>query len=137
MLLISNTRSATRLRLIRGIALFFVIYIAIDLTSLDLCRGEVLEDSGEGLVAVAGSQLTGTSSLFVARIEASDKLRTNVPSWPLSNDDDCFCCCTHVLPGKVTSPIELTDIRSPKISLEYLSVPSPSLARAFHPPRLV
>lgn len=120
-------------RVIRGIALMFLIYTAMDLASPGLCRGESLGDGRPGLVAVA--RPTRLSSARIARVEAGDNQPTNEPAEQPSDDDDCFCCCSHVLPGTVIATVEVTDLRSPSAFLESLSVPSPPLARAFHPPR--
>jgi hypothetical protein len=130
-----NTRFGTRRRLIRGIALLFLVYTAMDIASPDLCNGEVLGDSRQGLVAVGNPQRTSNARPSVARIEASDRQRTNDPPEQPHDDDDCFCCCSHVLPGTVTAAIAVTDMRSHVTRPEYFSVLSPPLARAFHPPR--
>lgn len=132
---VSNARFDTKHRLIRGIALLFLIHAAIDLASPELCRGETLEDDCQGLIAVATLQRIGNASSPVASIAASDQQNTNEPSEQPSGDDDCFCCCSHVLPGAVIAAVAGTDIRSPVTSLECLSAPSPPLARAFRPPR--
>lgn len=131
-----NTRFGTRRRLIRGIALLFLVYTAMDIASPDLCNGELLGDSRQGLVAVGNPQRTSNARPSVARIEASDRQRTNDPPEQPHDDDDCFCCCSHVLPGTVTAAIAVTDMRSHVTRPEYFSVLSPPLARAFHPPRL-
>ena len=132
---VSSTRSGPRRRLIRGIALLFLVYTAMDIASPDLCNGEMLGDSRQGLVAVGNPQRTSNARSSVARIEASDHQRTNDPPEQPHDDDDCFCCCSHVLSGTVTAAIAVTDMRSHVTRLEYLSVLSPPLARAFHPPR--
>jgi hypothetical protein len=107
---------------------------AIDFAFADPCRGDVLGGS-QRLIAAARPQLTDIVMASVARVEASDNEGTNEPARQPSNDDDCFCCCSHVLPGTVTTTLGVTELRSPGISLEYLAVPSTPLAPAFPPPR--
>jgi hypothetical protein len=124
-------------RLIRAIALLFLIYTAIDIASPDLCREEALGDGRLGLRVVTSPPVTADANASAARIAAAVKQRTNEPSEWFSDDDDCFCCCSHVLPGTVTATVAVTDIRSPISSLQYLSIPSPLMAPAFHPPRSV
>ena len=132
---VSHTRSGARRQLIRAIALLFLIYTGMDLASPDLCRGETLGDGRLGLVAITQPALTRDASSSVARIDASDNQPTNDPSDQPHDDDDCFCCCTHVLPGTVVASIGVTDLVSPMTNFEPHSVSSPPLARAFHPPR--
>jgi hypothetical protein len=133
---VSNTSSSRKRRLIRGIALLFLIYTAMDIASPELCRGETLGDLGQTLVAMGSPQLLDNDSSNGPRIAASDNQPTNESSEQPSGDDDCcFCCCSHVLPGTVIANVAVTDLRSSVTFLEYLSVPSPPLARTFHPPR--
>ena len=132
---VSHTRSGSRRQLIRAIALLFLIYTAMDLASPDLCRGETLGNGRQGLVAFATPQVTRDAGISVARSDASGNRPTNEPSDQPSDDDDCFCCCTHVLPVTVIASIAVTDLVSPMMSSEPHSVSSPPLARAFHPPR--
>jgi hypothetical protein len=132
---VSNTRSSRNRRLIRGIALLFLIYTAMDIAAPDLCRGETLGDGRLGLIAITSPPLTWDANPSGARIAASDKQRPNEPSEEPADDDDCFCCCSHVLPGTVTALVAVSDLRSPVAFVEYSSVPSPPLAPEFHPPR--
>src|SRR6266487_2075566 len=126
---ISGTSSGKKQRLLRGIALMFLIYTAMDLASPDLCRGEAIGDNPQGIVAEVRPRLIDNARQSVDRMEASDKEPTNEPAEQPSDDDDCFCCCSHVLPGTVIANVSVTDLRLPVTFLEYLSVLSPPLAR--------
>lgn len=78
---VSNRRSGPKRRLIRGIALLFLIYTAMDIASPDLCNGEMLGDSRQGLVAVGNPQRTSNARRTVARIQPSDQnRRVTLPS---------------------------------------------------------
>jgi hypothetical protein len=132
---VSNPSSSRKRRLVRGIALLFLIHAALDLASPDLCRGERLEGDFQGLIAVTAQQDKIIAS--VANLATSDKHGTDDPSEQPLGEEDCFCCCSHVLPEKVIAAMAVTDIGSPVTRLEYLSAPSPPLARTFHPPRFV
>ena len=131
---VSNTSSRKR-RLIRGVALLFLIYTAIDIAAPDLCRGEILGDIGQGSIAAAAPGSTDSLDSSVARIGLSAQQPSDSSEQPSDDDDCCFCCCAHVLPARVTAAMAVTDIRSPVTRFEYLSVPSPPLAPEFHPPR--
>ena len=132
---VSNRGSIRRRHLIRGVALLFLIYTAIDIASPELCRGETLGDGGPESIAVGERSIVELSSTAVL-IEAADNQPTNEPRQQPSGDDDCcFCCCAHILPGTVIATVGVTDVRSPVASLPSLLVPSPSLVPEFHPPR--
>ena len=135
MLSLSCTRLVISRRLIRGIALMFLIYTAMDLAAPGVCRGEALGDGRPGLVAAAKRSTNKTTTTSIGQKESKTNQPTNEPSQRPSDDDDCFCCCSHVIPGTVIVGVAVTDVRSPSAFLESLSVPSPPLARTFHPPR--
>ena len=135
MLSLSCTRFVISRRLIRGIALMFLIYTAMDLAAPGVCRGEALGDGRPGLVAAAKRPTNQNTTTSIGHKESTSNQPTNEPSERPSDDDDCFCCCSHVIPGSVIGNIAVTDIRSISAYLEYVSVPSPPLARTFHPPR--
>ena len=133
---VSHTNSNRKSRLIRAVALLFLIYTAIDIAAPDLCRGETLGDSDQGSIAVGAPASNDNVGLSVARIGPLDQQPRNDSSdQPSCNDDCCFCCCAHVLPGTVTAAMAVTDIRSAITRFEYLLVPAPPLAPEFHPPR--
>jgi len=135
---LSHKRFGTRRRLIRAIALLFLVYTAMDIASPDLCRGKTPGDIGQGLLAIGSPQFIDNGSSTVPRIEALDNQSKHEPSEQPSDDDDCcFCCCSHVLPVTAIANVAVTDLRSQVNFLEHHSVPSPPLARAFHPPRSV
>lgn len=121
-------------RLIRAIALLFLVHAAIDIASPELCRGEA---DWLGLTAVNSSPLKSDATFAIDPFDRSDSQSTNEHGELPSDGEECFCCCTHVLPGIVIASIVVTDLRSPVTFLAYLSLPSPPLDRAFHPPRFV
>ena len=87
---ISGASSGKKQRLLRGIALMFLIYTAMDLASPDLCRGEAIGDNPQGIVAEVRPRLIDNARQSVDRLEASDKEPTNEPAEQPSDDDDCF-----------------------------------------------
>lgn len=55
-------------------------------------------------------------------------------SSPASTDEDCFCCCSHVLPGYVFNAEAMP--MSVRVNvLSVASLPSPPPQDTFHPPR--
>jgi len=132
---LSYTRFTVRRRVIRVIAVLFLVYTAIDIASPYLCRGETLGDAGQRLIAVSAPKSNHSVGSSVARVEPSDQQPTNDPCEQPHDDDDCFCCCSHVLPGIVIEAVAVTDLRSPVTRFQDRSVLSPPLSRAFRPPR--
>jgi hypothetical protein len=69
---VSNTSSGRKRRLIRGVALLFLIHTAVDIAAPDLCRGETLGDTGQRSIAVGAPASTDNvgSSVTVAVFQA-------------------------------------------------------------------
>ena len=133
--LLSNN-NAWRRRFARAIAILFLIYTGFDLASPELCKGDALGDGGGKPVIVAtrdAKQIIETSNA-IERSTSPDQ--NQIPEQPAS-DEDCFCCCTHVIPGTITVSLEAADTTALSSIPEHLSIPSPPLPSEFRPPRFV
>jgi hypothetical protein len=132
--LLSND-NAKRRRLARAIAILFLIYTGFDLASPELCKGDALGDSGRKPVIVTTRRDANEIIEVSNTIEQSTSQHQNqIPEQPTS-DEDCFCCCTHIIPGTITVSLESSDATAPSSILEHLSFLSPTLPSEFHPPR--
>ena len=113
-------------RLVRVIAVFFLLFTAADLTVPQFCREEV----GIGKFAqVSSFDIVGSAF-------KSPESREAPPSEPTHSDEDCFCCCSHVLPGTATSSPSGLQATSYFASLKIIDVVSPPLQGPYHPPRI-
>ena len=134
--LLSN-ENAKRRRVARAIAILFLIYTGIDLASPELCKGDAPGDIGGMPVIVAtrgnAKQVIETN---IAMEPSTSRKQNQIPEQPAS-DEDCFCCCTHVIPGTITVSMEAADTTALSSIIEHLSIPSPPLPSEFHPPRFV
>lgn len=115
-------------------AVFFLLYVAVDLTTPQLC-GE--EAQRLALTGAASSSPVGINDHAAPGLELSvsqeDSRQEPPPSQP--HQEDCLGCCAHVLPGMVISYQIAIEIKSPTAALAPLSLPSPLLGGTFHPPR--
>ena len=132
--LLSN-ENARRRRFARAIAILFLIYTGFDLASPELCKGEALGDSGGKPVIVTtrrdANHIIETSNTIE---QSSSQDHNQTPEQPTSGED-CFCCCTHIIPGTITVSLESADATALSSILEHLSILSPTLPSEFHPPR--
>lgn len=120
-------------QLARFIVILFLVYTGVDIMNPQLCNDEFApissvsaSDSGkrtEDSVAVVARNLNETS-------ERNEQSTTH-------SDEDCFCCCTHVLPAPTTHPNGVLDVISREASLVSHSVTSAHLMALYHPPRTV
>jgi len=132
--LLSN-ENARRRRFTRAIAILFLIYTGFDLASPELCKGDALGDGGGKPVIVAtradAKQINETSNAIKP---STNQDQNEIPEQP-DIDEDCFCCCTHVIPGIITVSLESADATALSGILEHLSILTPTLPSEFHPPR--
>lgn len=129
-----NMNSMMTGRVARVIAVFFLLYTGADLTVRQFCSDEFCVPRIVEASASADSRSSYTARLAVAAANTSDS-RGNQPSEPPSLDEDCFCCCTHVLPGSALAVIAISEWEPALTELRNISLPSPPLRRTFHPPR--
>lgn len=108
-------------RFARFIVILFLAYAAVDIANPQLCNDE----------------FAPSSVLLAANVDDSEK--NEQPEHPPAphSEDDCFCCCTHVLPGLTTHPNGASDVVSQGLTLTPQSVTSAHLMALYHPPRTV
>lgn len=123
-------------RLHRGIAIFFLIFTFADLSFADILAPQLCEDREElpGLSQAVTSDATSVAPDRVS-LTAADSSRTEHPSQPTGIEDDCFCCCSHIIPGSHVTVADLSDHPRPS-ALQINALPSSPPQDTFHPPRL-
>lgn len=129
--LMSNLMKPSRLR--RGAAVLLLALAFVDLTLIDLafpqlCNDERMELAGAGPIESAEQASDESGTINTHDSEPGQN------SQPLSTDEDCFCCCSHILLGYPINEVTLNT--PPRISLPSIkSLPSPPSQDTFHPPR--
>lgn len=116
-------------RVVRVIAILFLVYTGADLTVPEFCGEEM------GIPRfIQATASTGNGSV-VAFATGPTESRQDPPSEPTHSNEDCFCCCTHVLPGHATAPVAVPELNSVFAALRIIDVASPPLQGPYHPPR--
>jgi hypothetical protein len=114
----------------RGIAIFFFVFTVADLANPHLCAEEMGLSS---LPVSAASEIENTVAVFAARA-GSHSHQEESPA-PQQADEDCFCCCSHILPslqfvveGLLLEPVDTDSTIS--------SLPTGPPHKLYRPPRL-
>ena len=121
-------------RLVRAVAVLFLLYTGADIAMPQYFCGE----------EVGGLPLASFLSDRAARRDDTPTRLASAPEAPRPNDsdsqaphddEDCFCCCAHVLPGlRITH--ELTaEVKVPASPAGVESPSSPPLRSTYRPPR--
>jgi hypothetical protein len=118
---------------VRVIALLFLAYTAIDIACPELCRGERTTLADEFGVAATLSEAQQDSAGRISTA-VTNKQDNETPTEPCS-DEDCFCCCAHIVPAPITVSIGSSESASLESAERYLTILTPALPSEFHPPR--
>jgi hypothetical protein len=125
-------------RLHRGIAIFFLAFTFADLVIADTLAPELCTE-GAVVLPIVVEQAMGSEAYPWA-----DAVRTTTPDSkpcgeqserPEGLDEDCFCCCSHIIPGVHFETVELTD-GSRLGSPANVFIPSSPPRGTYRPPRL-
>ena len=121
-------------RLVRAVAVFLLLYTAADLTMPQyFCGEEVGGKSSASLMTSRADQYDGTPSRLNS---APEPPRPNAPDDRTPHDEDCFCCCVHVLPALPVTNVGGSEIKLLPAPREIESFTAPPLGGTFRPPRL-
>jgi hypothetical protein len=128
----SNINRLTKKRLFRVIAILFLVYTGLDLTVPGVCSEEFSEP---GIVAVSGVANSCASLYSLSSADSQRDFPQDQSPSRSSQDDDCFCCCSHVLRGH--APAVIASEKAEHFVTLPIGTPllSPPLASLFHPPR--
>jgi len=110
------------------LALAFVDITLIDAVSPQFCGDGAGSPAGFIVADAARATTVENQNTRTDRDSHSD-------SMPASTDEDCFCCCSHILLGytfNVSTLIQRVRLNIPSSDI----LPNPPPQGTFHPPRL-
>jgi hypothetical protein len=115
--------------------------VSFDLTVIDMISPQRCEDGSGAIAGVIPAEpaenaegRSGQNTAVKVAITDQDSLPQQNSS-PASAGDDCFCCCSHVLPVHTINQVTLNTM--PRINVPSIeTLPSPPPQDTFHPPRL-
>ena len=119
----------------RWLAVLFLLFastdISADIVSTELCCEEL---SGLASCTVDVSTLAQDFD-SVAIIGVKDNSTPDQPSTPIPNEEECFCCCSHIIPS-VHFEIADLDVEPLVSGFANFILPIPPPQSMYHPPRL-
>jgi hypothetical protein len=128
MRLVKNNNLIRPNRFYRGIAIFFLLFTAFDLTSSWPCQEDGLENFA----------VTRQADYAAQSVAASETTPSEQPDHQPGSgveEHDCFCCCTHLVPISIVRVADLR-IQAEAIPRTLISIPSAPPQGTDHPPRL-
>ena len=122
-------------RLVRVIAILFLAYTALGLSMPQLCCQEMGIPAIAETSARAEDNSVDTTRLPNAALSTND-YEGSLPSERPPSDENCFCCCAHVLPGRAVALVASPELTTSVVAQQNIYLPSPQLQSPYHPPRL-
>lgn len=124
-------RGASHQRVMRGIAILFLVYTAADLADPQMCSEEAISLTSAQVSISHGADAKPTA---IATTADDDSSRDQYPN-PESQDEDCFCCCAHIVPGIPFVTPNVLELKSAfHMQTEAVTPPS-ELETPHRPPR--
>ena len=119
----------------RAVSLLLLLLCFFDLAIADVLFPGSCERESEMLPFVA--VVPTTTELHQGSTTMTDSQQENrqAPTESPSVEDDCFCCCTHLVPVEFYRSSQSL-FRSEPITSYLRSLPSAPSAELYHPPRL-
>ena len=131
-----NNRKSISRRLFRATALLFLLYTGVDLVFPQICAEEPVGAATTQSFERSGEVKTANRST-VASFGTSEGTRNQQGSEVPCRDEDCFCCCAHVMPSPLFVEPSTADSNLGKGLRPRLSIISAPLNTPDHPPRFV
>ena len=116
----------------RGIVILLLAYAAVDISNPQLCN----EEFTAGPVVVAAAEMRDPVESAADAVGASENSRQEQPPIP-HTDEDCFCCCIHVLPAVIAHSTGSSDVTARQVLLTEMLFASADRNQPYHPPRVV
>lgn len=129
-----NSGKSRSRRLFRATALLFLIYTGVDLVFPQICCEEPVGAATTQSFELSGEVKTANRST-VASFGTSEETRNQQGSEVPCRDEDCFCCCAHVMPSPLFVEPSAADSNLGKGIRPRLSIISAPLNTPDHPPR--
>lgn len=126
-------------RLFRGIVLMFLVYTGFEVAFPQFCGEKAVGILGNSSVTFS-SERYGSNKASASISAAARRDPQGLPSIPQEDrdtpkDEDCFCCCAHVMPSPVFVDPKASELVLLPSTQPEVSIPTASLRAPYHPPR--
>ncbi len=123
-----------RSRLARGVAVFFVLFVVLDIAAGEDCAEYLALMPASGRASVTADGIPVNATRAAAAVSSEESHRGQQPGSEAPHEGDCLGCCAHVLPSGLAR-MTSSEVGSPQTLLITHSFTSPPLVGAYHPPK--
>jgi hypothetical protein len=129
-----NIREFRQSQLLRVIAMLFLLHSGVDMLFPQICNGE--ESFGGSFNSTWLSARVDEEVGRAFAVDGSSEFPDDQRSDPQHRDEDCFCCCTHVMPSPVFASPDDAELVISRSTVASIFIPSAPSDNPYHPPRL-
>ena len=129
-----NIREFRQSQLLRVIAMLFLLHSGVDMLFPQLCNEEELSGASLSSTLLSSPNHGEVGKAFAAI--NSNEFPDDQRSDPQHRDEDCFCCCTHVMPSPVFASPGDAELVISRGAVHRVFIPSAPSDNPYHPPRL-
>ena len=129
-----NIREFRQSQLLRVIAMLFLLHSGVDMLFPQLCNEE--EPFGGNFSSTWLASTNEGEPGNALAIHDSKGFPGDQRSDPQHTDEDCFCCCTHVMPSPVFASPDDAELVVSRSTVARVFIPSAPSDNPYHPPRL-
>ncbi len=113
--------------------MLFLLHSGVDLLFPELCNDEPYS-SGFVSSSLLDHDTRETATAFLEN--RSSESQDDERSGPQHKEEDCFCCCTHVMPSPAFASLENAELVRSSSMVHSIFIPSAPSDNPYHPPRL-
>jgi hypothetical protein len=128
-----NIRELQKTQLLRVIAMLFLLHSGVDMLFPQLCNDEEIVGGSFSRTVIMSANEGEVMPAFVA--DDPTGLPDDQRSDQQHRDEDCFCCCAHVMPSPVFANPDDAELLISTSTLPRVFIPSAPSDNPYHPPR--
>ena len=129
-----NIREFRRSQLLRVIAMLFLLHAGVDMLFPQLCNEDEPFGGSFSSTWLVATNDTDAGKAFA--VDGSSQFPDDQPNNPQQRDEDCFCCCTHVMPSPVFASPDDAELVISRSTVTRVFIPAAPSDNPYHPPRL-
>jgi hypothetical protein len=122
-------------RLRRSLAVLLLAFAVFDLAIVDTFFPQLCNDEHLSSALIESTEAAINKSVAIANHESQPSRNSLPSSTPASTDEDCFCCCSHIVLGYAVNAVASPAPPSAIIPIDDI-LPSAPAQDTYRPPRI-
>lgn len=122
-------------RLRRSLAIFLLAFAIFDMAIVDTFFPQLCNDEYLSSAPIESIEAAINESVAITNRDSRSSRDSLPSSTPSSTEEDCFCCCSHIVLGYAVNAVAPSAPPNAIIAADDI-LPSAPAQNTYHPPRL-